>query len=236
VAPELTRELEGLARREGATLFMVLLAAFQVVLHGATGEDDIAVGADIANRNRAETEPLIGFFVNMLVLRTDLSQNITVRQLLRRVREVALGAYAHQDLPFEKLVEHLQPERTKGRSPFFQVVFNFNNAVEAGLSGELPRIGDLAVEHVEVEQTTVRFELALLMRAESGGLRASWLYSTDLFDAATIDRLHRRLENVLAAMAADSETRLSALRSAALGERSPSRRKLPQVKPMPVRL
>jgi amino acid adenylation domain-containing protein len=238
IAPELSSELKQLARRESVTLFMVLLAGFQILLHSATGEDDVAVGADIANRNRAETEALIGFFVNMLVLRTDLSRNPTVRQMLGRVREVALGAFAHQDLPFDKLVEHLQPERLEGRAPFFRVVLNFNNTMDAGPAGGLGRIGELTLAPIEIEQTMVRFELALLMREEAGGLAASWLYSTDLFDGAAIERLHRRLESVLAAMAADPEARLSALRSALLGERTGRQvqKTLRQAKPVPVRL
>ena len=120
--------LETLSQQEGVTLFMTLLAAFQTLLYRYTQQEDIAIGSPIANRNRSEIEGLIGFFVNSLVLRTDLSGNPTFRELLNRVREVALGAYAHQDLPFEKLVEELHPERNLNQNPLFQVVFALQNA------------------------------------------------------------------------------------------------------------
>jgi hypothetical protein len=119
----LSEALEALSQQEGVTLFMTLLAAFQTLLYRYTQQEDIAVGSPIANRNRSEIEGLIGFFVNSLVLRTNLSGNPTFRELLSRVREVALGAYAHQDLPFEKLVEELHPERNLSQNPLFQVVF-----------------------------------------------------------------------------------------------------------------
>jgi Condensation domain/AMP-binding enzyme/AMP-binding enzyme C-terminal domain/Phosphopantetheine attachment site len=128
LSPTLTQALKALSRRHGVTLFMTLLAAFQTLLHRYTGQDDIAVGSLIANRNRAEIEGLIGFFVNTLVLRTDLSGDTSFQELLERVREVALGAYSHQDLPFEKLVEELQPQRHLSHNPLFQVLFIFQNA------------------------------------------------------------------------------------------------------------
>ena len=128
LSKELTQGLKALSRRHDVTLYMTLLAAFQTLLHRYTGQEDIAVGSPIAGRNRHEIEGLIGFFVNTLVMRSDLSGNPPFRELLARVREVALGAYAHQDLPFEKLVEELQPERNLSYSPLFQVMFVLQNA------------------------------------------------------------------------------------------------------------
>src|SRR5207245_3611893 len=123
----LTDQLKALSRERGVTLFMTLLAAFQTLLHRYTGEPDILIGSPIANRNRAETEVLIGFFVNTLVLRGDMSGDPSFVELVRQVREGALGAYAHQDLPFEQLVDELQPERSLGRTPFFQTMFALGN-------------------------------------------------------------------------------------------------------------
>ena len=125
---ELTEQLKSLCRREDVTLFMLLLAAFNALLHYYTGQRDLTIGTPIANRNRAETESLIGFFINMLVLRSDLSGDPTFRELLQRAREVCLGAYTHQDAPFEKLVEELQPERSRSRSPLFQIILTLQNA------------------------------------------------------------------------------------------------------------
>jgi amino acid adenylation domain-containing protein len=241
LSPELREDLQDLGRREGATLFMTLLAGFAIVLHEWSGQEDVTVGADIANRTRGETEGLIGFFINMLALRTDLSRNPSFRQLLGRVRETALGAYAHQDLPFERLVEELQPERRAGHSPLFQVVFNFNNTHEAGRTGGLGHLGSLDLEPVEVEQVTVRFELALLMREIPEGLEALWLFDRGLFAGATIKRMHRRLEEVFEMAVADPTARLSRLvgegecwRREAEEREADRRRKLWQVKPVPV--
>src|SRR5262249_14206226 len=135
-----------LSQREGVTLFMTLLAAFQTLLHRYTGQDDIVVGTFIANRNRAEIEKLIGFFVNSLVLRTSLEGDPPFRELLARVREVTLGAYANQDLPFEKLVEELQPERDLSRNPLFQVVFQLVNVPAAKAASNQSTNGSLDIE------------------------------------------------------------------------------------------
>ncbi len=207
LSAELSQKLETLSHREGVTLFMTLLAAFLVLLQRYTGQDDIVVGTDIANRNRSETENLIGFFVNQLVLRTDLSGNPTFRELLNRVRDVALGAYAHQDLPFEKLVEELQPERDISRNPLFQVMFILQNAPMPTL--ELP---GLTLQPLTIEQETSVFDLSLIFtKAEENRIQVLCRYNTDLFDATTIARMLRHLERVLSSAAAQPEARIGAL-------------------------
>ena len=164
----LSDELKGLSRKQGVTLFMTLLAGFQALLYRYTAQDDIAVGSLIAGRNRAEIEGLIGFFVNTLVLRIDVSGNPTFREFLGRVREVCVGAYAHQDLPFEKLVEELQPERTLNGNPLFQVVFQLTHVSRRML--ELPGI---EVEEVEADSETAKFDLTLSMNKTMEGLVGS---------------------------------------------------------------
>ena len=160
------------------------MAAFQLLLHRYTGQDDIVVGSLIANRNRVETEGLIGFFVNTLVLRTDLSGNPSFRELLDRVREVALGAYSHQDLPFEKLLETLQPPRDLSRTPLFQVLFVLQNTPR-----QPPELLGLSVEPLEIAPETANFDVWLNLSETPEGLRGWLEYSTDLFDAATIARM-----------------------------------------------
>ncbi|MBV9124651.1 MAG: amino acid adenylation domain-containing protein, partial [Planctomycetes bacterium] len=206
LSDKFSRRLQGLSRREGATLYMVLLAAFQALLHRYTGQDDIAVGSPIANRTRAETEGLIGFFVNTLVLRTDLSGNPSFRELLARVREAALGAFAHQDLPFERLVEELQPRRDLSRSPLFQVLFTLQNTPLPQL--ELP---GLKPSLLEVPVETAKFDLSLTLAETGQGLCASLEYNTDLFEAATIRRLLGHWQTLLEDAVADPEKRLSEL-------------------------
>ena len=156
LSEELTQQLKALSQREGCTLFMTLLAAFQVLLHRYTRQDDIVVGTVVAGRTRVEVEPLIGLFINSLVLRTDLSGDPSFRELLRRVREVTLGAYAHQAVPFEKLVEELQPERAAGRAPLFQVAFGLQNAPDENLT--LP---NLTLSSLDFENEMVRFDLTI---------------------------------------------------------------------------
>jgi amino acid adenylation domain-containing protein len=197
LSKELTEGLKALSRKEGITLFMTLLAAFQTLLYRYTGQDDIVVGSPIANRNRTEIEGLIGFFVNTLVLRTDLSGNPTFRDLLHRVRKMSLEAYDHQDLPFEKLVEELNPERDLNHSPLFQVLFALQNAPAS------PReLSGVVSTPIKLENDTTKFDLSLSMIERSDGLRGSWEYSTDLFDEATIVRINghfcRLLEGIVA--------------------------------------
>ncbi len=222
----LTRELEALGRQHEVTLFMVLLAAFQVLLHRYTGQDDLVLGTDIANRNRAETEPLIGFFINMLVMRGDLSGNPTFVQLLGRVSELALGAYEHQDLPLEKLVMELQPERRASHTPLFQVVFVLQNTPMPPL--QMP---GLSVSPVTFENDTVRFDLSLLLgQSEAGGLTAMWRFRTDLFRPETITLMHRRYETLLRDIVAHPESRLGELEMLTEAERRQQETKKKELK------
>src|SRR3990172_7800992 len=177
---------------------MTLLAAFKVLLHRYTGQSDICVGTPIAGRNRAEIEGLIGFFVNTLVLRTDLSSSPTFAELVGRVRETALGAYAHQDLPFERLVEELQPPRDLSHTPLFQVMFALQNAPLAKL--ELP---GLALTPLPTDSATAKFDLTLQMTEGGEGLACEIEYNIDLFARSTIDRLAGPLEQLLESAAAD---------------------------------
>jgi len=214
----LTQALLALSQQAGVTLFITLLAVFQTLLYRYTGQEDITVGSPIANRNRSEIEGLIGFFVNSLVLRTNLSGNPTFRELLLRVREVALGAYAHQDLPFERLVEELQPERDLSRNPLFQVVFALQNAPVEVL--ELP---GLKLNPLNCDSGTTRFDLELHLTTRSDGLgslggeqadglRVLAVYNTDLFDSATIIRMLAYFHTLLESIIADPEQRLADLR------------------------
>ncbi len=203
----LANTLQKLSRREGATLFMTLLAAFQVLLHRYTGQDDISIGTPVANRNRAEIEGLIGCFINTLVMRTNLSGDPSFRELLWRAREVALGAYAHQDLPFEKLVEDLKPERNMSRQSFFQVMLILQNVprkVEIGEHG-------LTLSVLKIDKGTSNFDLTLTMVEDFKGLIATAEYNTDLFEAATIERLLRHFQTLLEGVVADPDRRISDL-------------------------
>jgi amino acid adenylation domain-containing protein len=198
--------LRALSRSEGSTLFMTLLAAFQTLLARYTGRDDIVVGSPIAGRTRTETEGLIGFFVNTLALRTDLSGDPTFRELLRRVREVAFGAYEHQDLPFERLVEELQPERSLSHSALLQVMFTLQNA-----PAPIPRLARLEVEPEPIERGVAKFDLSLFLRDDVEGLRALLEYNTDLFDAGTIARLLGHFRTLLEGIVTDPDRPLSEL-------------------------
>jgi amino acid adenylation domain-containing protein len=202
----LTVALQELSRRENATLFMTLLAAWQVLLSRYARQEDVSVGAPIAGRNRAELEGLIGFFVNTLVLRTDLSGNPTFRELLRRVREVTLGAYTHQDLPFEKLVEELKPERNLSHSPLFQVMFVLQNAPASPLE-----LAGLTVRPLPLETATAKCDLMLSLEETENGLRGTLAYNTDLFEDATIHRLLGHFQVLLAGILADPEQKIGEL-------------------------
>jgi amino acid adenylation domain-containing protein len=202
----LSESLSELSRQTNSTLFMTLLAAFQTLLFRYTNQEDIVLGTPIANRTRRETEELIGFFVNTLVMRTDLSGNPAFRELLRRVREVTLQSYAHQDLPFEKLVEELKPERSLSHMPLFQVLVVFQNAPAANLA--LP---GLELQDFNLEGETAKFDLSLYIAEANGGLRLSFEYNTDLFNPSTIEQLARHFETLLAGVVANPDHRLGDL-------------------------
>ncbi|HEV2734136.1 MAG TPA: condensation domain-containing protein, partial [Longimicrobiaceae bacterium] len=206
VPAETNARLKAVAREEGATLFMLLLAAWQTLLLRYTGQEDLVVGSPIANRTRKEIEPLIGFFVNTLVLRGDLSGDPPFRELLRRSRETTLGAYAHQDLPFEKLVEELHPERDLSRNPLFQVLFALQNAPDEELE-----LAGLKLTWQWVDTTTAKFDLMLWTHEEDGEIVALLEYATDLFRASTIERMRDHLMALLEGIAADPDAPLSRL-------------------------
>jgi len=203
---DISAGLKALSRQEGVTLFMTLLAAFKILLHCYTSQDDIVIGTPIANRNRLETEALIGFFVNTLVLRTDLSGDPAFRELLTRVREVCLAAYAHQDLPFERLVEELHPARDLSRNPLFQVMFVLQNGRPGML--ELP---GLTLSPLEVDSGTTHFDLTLHIADTGDDLIASLAYNADLFETASIDRMLRHFQMLLESVCASPGRRLSEL-------------------------
>jgi amino acid adenylation domain-containing protein len=196
IPEDVTAALNALGRAEGVTLFMTLLAGWQALLYRYTDQEDIAVGSAIANRNYAGVEHLIGFFVNMLVLRTDLSGNPTFGELLARVREVCLGAYAHQDVPFEKLVEELQPERALGRTPLFQVVFHLLNNPMPALE-----VSGLRVAPLDTDLGMPHFDLILSMEARGRELSGTLEYNTDLFDSTTADQMLKHFATLLEGVA-----------------------------------
>ncbi|MGZ9706144.1 amino acid adenylation domain-containing protein [Pseudomonas sp. GNP013] len=209
LTPELTEGLKALARQQGVTLFMLLLASFQTLLHRYSGQEEIRVGVPIANRNRSETERLIGFFVNTQVLKADLHGQMSVEQLLQQTRQRALEAQAHQDLPFEQLVEALQPERSLSHNPLFQVMFNHQTDVgQAQVQQQLPT---LWVEGLAWESKTAHFDLDLDIQESAEGIWATLGYARDLFDAGTVHRMARHWQNVLQGMVANPQQALGQL-------------------------
>ncbi|MEA2604526.1 MAG: hypothetical protein QOF89_5518, partial [Acidobacteriota bacterium] len=207
--PELAEPVRQLGRSRGLTTFMVLLAALQTLLHRNSGQGVVAVGSPTANRGRVELEGLIGFFANTLVLAADLTDDPGFCDLLARVREVALGAYAHQDLPFEKLVEELAPERNLAHSPLFQVLFVFQGAAAPASAPQAT--GSLALSPLEADAGTAKFDLNLEMSERGRGFAVTLEYNTDLFETATAARLLRGFETLLAGAVADPARPLSTL-------------------------
>ncbi|EPA98839.1 non-ribosomal peptide synthetase [Pseudomonas sp. G5(2012)] len=206
---QLAEQLRATAQKHNITLFMLLLGAFNVLLHRYTGQTDIRVGVPIANRNRAEIEGLIGFFVNTQVLRTQLDGQATVDELLRRIKETALGAQAHQDLPFERLVEALKLERSLSHTPLFQVMYNHQPQV-ADISTVTTASG-LVLGTIEWQGRTTQFDLTLDTYEKGGRLHAALTYAHDLFDAATIARMAQHWTHLLQGMVSDTQQRISDL-------------------------
>jgi amino acid adenylation domain-containing protein len=202
----LTDKLKELGRHEGTTLFMKLVAIFQVLLYRYSDQEDIAVGVPIAGRKRTGLEGLLGLFANTLVLRTDLSGNPSFRELLARVRKTALDAYTHQDVPFEKLVEELGPERDMSRNPLFQVMFVLQNVPDAALEME-----GLKVNSVALESHSAKFDLTLSVRESAQGFQTNWEYASDLFDGVTVKRMAQHFERLLEAVVADPDQSIGAL-------------------------
>ncbi|PTX92718.1 non-ribosomal peptide synthetase [Opitutus sp. ER46] len=200
------KALKALAQREGATLFMTLLAAFQTLLHRWTSQDDIVIGSVVAGRRKVELEKLIGFFVNTLVFRGDLAGDPTFRSFLKATRDRALAVLAHQDLPFETLVNDLRPDRAPSRNPLFQVMFVLQNAPMPAWS-----LGDVTVEPLEVETGTSKFDLTLSMVEDGERLRAGMEYNADLFEPETIRQLLGTFATLLGSIGADPDQRLSRL-------------------------
>ncbi|MFC4307450.1 amino acid adenylation domain-containing protein [Steroidobacter flavus] len=206
--------LKELARGEDATLFMVCLAAYQILLSRWSGQKDVVVGSPVAGRTQAQTEDLIGLFVNLLALRTELSGNPTFRELLGRVREATLGAYAHQELPFEKLVEELRPERNLAQQSIIQVMLALNNFPKEALN-----LSGLKWTRTAAQWTTTHFELTLFLSESADGLAGTFEYATDLFDAGTIERMALHFRTLLGAIVANPDCRIGQLELLGQAER-----------------
>ncbi|MDB9510445.1 amino acid adenylation domain-containing protein [Kamptonema animale CS-326] len=206
LSPHLSAALKKLSRQQNVTLFMTLLAALETLLYRYTNQDDITIGTDLANRTQFETEALIGFFVNILLLRNDLSGNPTFCELLERVREVSLKAYAYQDLPFDKLVEELRPNRTLNQTPLFQVLFVLQNMPIPAL-----QLAGLSLTPLEIDSGIAKFDLVLFMGETEQGIVGRWKYNSDLFDASAIEQMSSRFETLLNSIVAQPDTRLNNL-------------------------
>ena len=203
LTPDLSDKLKALSSRERVTLFMTLLAAFKLLLHYYSRQTDILVGIDVANRNRVEIEKLIGFFINILITRSNVSGNPTFRDFLMSVRDTTLGAYAHQDLPFERLVEELRPERSIGRMPLVRAMFSFHNTPEAELI-----LSNLTIKRLDIDDGASKRDLTLFMTETKQGLTGSWTYNSDLFNATTIKRMTNQFKTLVSAVVAQPDERL----------------------------
>ncbi|GER91700.1 hypothetical protein KDW_58620 [Dictyobacter vulcani] len=209
VPAELSTQLKQLSQQEGVTLFMLLLASFQTLLARYSGQDDISVGTPIANRDQVELEQLIGFFVNTMVLRSDLSGDPSFSELLRRVRETTLNAYMYKDVPFEKIVEAVQPERDQSRTPLFQVLFSVQSGTETNRVVEA--MDGLTITPLEATGETSRFDLSLVLADTAQGFSCAVEYNTDLFEQVTVERMFAHWQNLLASLVRNPAQRLSQL-------------------------
>ena len=211
---ELIQKLKILSSESGTTLFMTLYAAFATLLYRYSGQSDILVGTPIANRNHSEIESLIGFFVNTLVLRSKFEDNLSFPSLLSQVRETTLQAYEHQDVPFEQIVEALQPQRSLSYSPLFQVMFVWQNTPISEI--KLPGV---TWNNLAIESTVAKFDLTLWMTDTTNGLVGEWEYNTDLFDGSTIERMAGHFDNLLSAIVENPQQQLSELPLLSAAER-----------------
>jgi hypothetical protein len=206
IPPEASAALLRLSRAEASTPFMTLFAGFAALLHQATGETDLLVGTNVAQRNREEVEGLLGFFVNNLTLRADLSGDPSFRELLARVREMTLAAYAHQDVPFERVLAEVQPQRQGSYAPLFKAMFVMQSFLP--LAWRLP---GLETAPVELAHHTANFDLMVLMAEGEDRLLGAFVFDTDVFEPAAVARLAGQLEDLLAGAAADPDQPLSGL-------------------------
>jgi amino acid adenylation domain-containing protein len=207
LSPELVSRLKTLGRGEGATLFMTLLAGFQLLLSRYSGQTEVLVGTPVSNRGVADIKGLIGNFVNTVVMRTDLSGNPTFRELLARVRDVAIAAYTHQDVPFERLVSELHAERDLSRTPLFQVMLVLQNTPLADL-----KLKGIELQAEDTDNGTAKFDMTVQLAETGNGIEGKWEYSTDLFDASTIERMVTHFQALLEGVVDDEEQRVSAIR------------------------
>ncbi len=212
---DLTRGLKALSQRHGTTLYMTVMAAWAALLGRLAGQEEVVIGTPVANRTRSEVEGLIGLFVNTLAIRVDLGAQPTAKNLLAQVKTTTLGAQAHQDLPFEQLVEALQPERSLSHSPLFQVIYNH----QAEGPGELHRLPGLTVQGLSWDSHVAQFDLALDTHENTDGLSAALTYSSALFDSSTIERMAAHWRNLLGAIAAGAHRRVVELPMLSADER-----------------
>ncbi|MGH8615659.1 MAG: condensation domain-containing protein, partial [Gammaproteobacteria bacterium] len=217
ISTELSTELRTLSRKQGVTLFMTLLAGFEILLYYHTGREDLVVGTDVANRNRAEIEALIGFFINLLALRVSLGGNPTCTELLARIRETTLSAYARQDLPFDRVVEALRPARCLDSAPIFQVKLVTHN-----VPLPLLRLPDLALQAVPIERELVELDLVLHVFEDSDAFRCLFEYRRDLFEAATIARFAKQYVGILGQAVAAQDTPLQGFVEKLASEEQPA--------------